>query len=359
MLRRTLHQRRWRVTVAVMGITALAMAAPALASAASSYRQTNLVSDIPGKAMLTDSNLVNPWGLAAGPSKPLWVADNGMNVSTIYPGAVGGMPISIAPLVVSIPQGAPTGTVFNPTQAFKVWNGSAWVPSLFLFDSEAGVVSGWPGSGTMAITARTVKGAVFKGLTMARAEGRGPLLYAADFTGGEVVVFNGRFQRVHVPGGFTDPNLPSGYGPFGIQAIGRTVYVTFAKQAPMSADEVHGPGLGFVDAFTPTGRLIMRVASHGGLNAPWGLARAPDGFGRFSHALLVGNFGDGRIDAYSTSTGRFLGALRRPTGKTISIDGLWGLRFGNGVTGSPRTLLFSAGLNGEADGLLGAIRAAR
>ena len=353
MHRATLHPRRWRLAAAVGGVAMLAMAAPTVAGA--SFRQVNLVSDIPGKAQVHDPNLVNPWGLSAGPYTPLWVADNGTGVSTIYPGAVGGMPISIAPLVVTIPKGAPTGTVYNPTQAFKVWNGSSMAPSVFVFDSEAGVVSGWAG-GTAAQVGAKLKGAEFKGLTMATVDGMGPLLYAADFTQGKVVVYNGRFHEVSVPGGFRDPKLPAHYAPFGIQNIGGTIYVSYGKQTPGSGDEEDGPGLGVVDAYTRTGHLIMRVATHGVLNAPWGLVRAPGDFGAFSHALLVGNFGDGRIHAFSPTTGKLLGTLRRANGSAIAISGLWGLRFGNGVTGDSHSLLFAAGLDDEAHGLFGEIK---
>jgi uncharacterized protein (TIGR03118 family) len=344
-----------RMSLAAAGVGLLALSVPALASAHNAYRQSNLVSDQPGVAMVTDPNLVNSWGLSAGPTTPIWVADNGTGLSTIYPGAVGGMPISIAPLVVSIPQGAPTGTVFNPTRQFKVWNGSAWVPSVFLFDSEAGLVSGWPGAGTAAITAKTVMGGEFKGLTMATPRGWGPLLYAADFAHKAVDVFNGRFKRVMVPGGFRDPGLPGNYAPFGIQAISGKVFVTFAKTVPGSGDEVDGPGLGFVDEFTPTGWLVRRIATRGVLNAPWGLAQAPGNFGPFSHDLLVGNFGDGLIHAFSLETG-LMGVLRRPDGMPVHIDGLWGLRFGNGATGGSHGLLFAAGPDGESHGLFGVLR---
>jgi uncharacterized protein (TIGR03118 family) len=355
MLQRVTHPLGRRITMALVGAGLFALALPALASAQNAYRQTNLVSDQAGVAKLQDPNLVNAWGLSAGPTTPIWVADNGSGLSTIYPGAVGGMPISIAPLVVSIPQGDPTGTVFNPTKQFKVWNGSAWVPALFLFDSEAGVVSGWPGSGTAAITAKTVKDAIFKGLTMATPRGWGPLLYAADFSHGAVDVFNGRFKRVMVPGGFRDPGLPHNYAPFGIQAIDGRVFVSFAKQVPGSGDEADGPGLGFVDEFTATGWFVRRIASRGMLNAPWGLAEAPEDFGPFSHDLLVGNFGDGMIHAYSLHGG-LMGTLRRPSGMPVQIDGLWGLRFGNSATGGSRALLFAAGPDGEAHGLFGVIR---
>jgi len=337
-----------------------ALAAPAAAQAAG-FRQVNLVSDKPGLAMLTDSNLVNPWGLSAGPTTPLWIADNGTDVSTIYPGAAGGMPISIAPLVVSIPGGAPTGTVFNPSTAFKVHIGSQDLPATFIFDSEAGTITAWPFTdppGTSATTEVTVPGAIFKGLARGFVHGKGQLLYAADFHHNQIVVVNGRFHRVHLAGGFRDRHLPHGFAPFNIQNIGGKLYVAYAKQDPAAEDEIAGAGLGFVDVYSRRGFLLHRVASRGGLNAPWGLVQAPSGFGRFGHALLVGNFGDGKINAYNIRTGKWLGQLRRPNGHAVQIDGLWGLRFGNGVTGDRKSLLFSAGIDDEAHGLFGLIHAA-
>jgi uncharacterized protein (TIGR03118 family) len=338
--------------------------APRAGAAGNSYRQLNLVSDIPGKAQLTDPNLVNPWGMAAGPATPVWAADNGTGVATIYPGAVGGTPLSIAPLVVRIPGGAPTGQVFNGGSGFVVSDGQGHSgPALFIFASEAGKITGWnpnvppPAPSTRAQTGVTVEHAVYKGLAIASTSG-GDFLYAANFHSGHVDVFNASFKKVHLPGGFRDPNLPAGFAPFGIQTIGSTVYVAYAKQDEAREDEVAGPGLGFVDAFDTSGHLRMRVASRGALNAPWGLALAPaSGFGAFSGDLLVGNFGDGRINAFDPATGAFRGTLRHPNGKAIQIDGLWAIRFGNGVTGGPTDLLFDAGIRDEAHGLLGIVSA--
>jgi uncharacterized protein (TIGR03118 family) len=337
-----------------------ALTAPTAAQAAG-FRQVNLVSDKPGLAMLTDSNLVNPWGLAAGPTTPLWIADNGTDVSTIYPGAAHGVPISIAPLVVSIPGGAPTGTIFNQSPSFRVHAGNQDLPATFIFDSEAGTITAWPFTnppGTSATTELTVPDAIFKGLARGFVHGRGQLLYAADFHHNQIVVVNGRFQRVHLAGDFRDRNLPHGFAPFNVQNIGGRLYVAYAKQDADAADEIAGAGLGFVDVYSRRGFLMHRVVSRGALDAPWGLVQAPAGFGRFGHALLVGNFGNGMINAYNIRTSRWLGELRRPNGHAVEIDGLWGLRFGNGVTGDRRSLLFSAGIDDEAHGLFGLIRAA-
>jgi uncharacterized protein (TIGR03118 family) len=204
----------------------------------------------------------------------------------------------------------------------------------------------------------TVPDAIFKGLARGFVHGKGQLLYAADFHHNQIVVVNGQFHRVHVAGGFRDRHLPHGFAPFNIQNIGGKLYVAYAKQDALAEDEIAGNGLGFVDVYSRRGFLLHRVASRGALNAPWGLVQAPGGFGRFGHALLVGNFGNGMINAYNIRTGKWLGELRRPNGHAVQIDGLWGLRFGNGVTGDRRSLLFSAGIDDEAHGLFGLIHAA-
>jgi uncharacterized protein (TIGR03118 family) len=160
---------------------------------------------------------------------------------------------------------------------------------------------------------------------------------------------------VHLPGGFRDRHLPDGFAPFGIEAIHGLIYVTYAKQDADKEDDVAGPGNGFIDVFTPTGFLLERLVSRGALNSPWGLAVAPKGFGPFGGKLLVGNFGDGRIHAYGLFSGRPHGALRTKQHEPITIDGLWALKFGTATTGGTGTLLFSAGPNEEADGLVGAL----
>jgi uncharacterized protein (TIGR03118 family) len=324
------------------------------------YRQVNLVSDIPGRAQLTDPNLVNPWGIAAGPDTPLWVADNGTDVATLYAGGVNGSPASIVPLVVSIPRGAPTGQVYNPTQGFKLRVGDMRVPAKFIFDSEAGTISAWTLTDPIQTSARTrltVPGAVFKGLALSFFDHR-PALYAADFAHGNVVVVDSHFHVMATPGLFRDTMLPPRYAPFGVAAVGGRIVVTYARREIGGTDEVHGAGLGFVDVYSTDGMLLKRLVSHGALNAPWGLTRAPSGFGQFSGALLVGNFGDGRINAYDMTTGMMRGTLRRPSGAPIAINGLWGLMFGNGVTGAPNSLIFSAGIGNEAHGLVGEINSA-
>jgi uncharacterized protein (TIGR03118 family) len=348
----------------VTALVTLAAAAPAAArQPGNAYRQTNLVSDLPGLAQLTDPDLVNPWGLAAGPTTPAWVANNGTDTATLYPGFVNGSPIQKAELVVNIPGGAPTGQVFNPTPGFVVRSGDASGPARFIFDSEAGLVSGWspgvppPPPSTQAQVGASVPDAIYKGLAIADTPA-GTLLYAADFHNARIDVFDSNFNRVLLSGSFADPEIPRGFAPFNVQELGGLLYVAYAKQDAAGEDEVAGPALGFVDVYSTHGQLLRHLIEHGQLNAPWGLVLAPAGFGRFSGALLVGNFGDGRINAYNPATGEFLGRLRHEDGSPIQIEGLWALRFGNGITGNPTTLLFTAGIDDEAHGLFGAIEAA-
>ena len=343
----------------VAALLALAPAAPAAAShPRNAYHQTNLVSDLPGLAQLTDPDLVNPWGLAAGPTTPAWVADNGTDKATIYPGFVNGSPIQKAGLVVNIPGGAPTGQVFNPTPGFVVHSGTANGPALFLFDSEAGLATGWnpgvppPPPSTQAQVGASVPDAIYKGLAIATTPA-GTFLYAADFHHATIDVFDAGFHRVRLAGSFDDHGLPAGFAPFNVQELGGRLYVAYAKQDADARDEIAGRGLGYVNVFDTQGRFLRRLAARGPLDAPWGLAIAPKHFGAFSRDLLVGNFGDGRISAYDVRTGRFEGQLRDQGGKPITIDGLWALRFGNGVTGDRNDLLFSAGIDDEAHGLFG------
>jgi uncharacterized protein (TIGR03118 family) len=299
-----------------------------------------LTSDQAGAADNHDANLVNAWGLAAGPATPWWVADNGSNLSTLYNAA--GKPL---PLVVGV-AGAPTGTVFNGTAGAFPVNGTA---AAFIFDTEDGTILGWNG-GTSAVQEAAAPGAVFKGLAIA-----GQRIYATDFHNGAVDVFDSAWKPV-AHAGFVDRSLPRHYAPFGIQAIGNRIFVTYAKQQPGSDDEAHGQGLGLVDEYDLSGHLRAHVARHGRLNAPWGLAMAPAGFGRFSGDLLVGNFGDGRITAYRDRHGRFTpaGQLR-----SVKIDGLWALQFGLGaaINGPKDTLFFTAGPDDENHGLFGTINA--
>jgi uncharacterized protein (TIGR03118 family) len=273
--------------------------------------------------------------------------------------------VTKVPLTVSIPGGAPTGMVFNGSTGFVVHSGASSGPARFLFASEEGEITGWnpavPPSSSFSTEAQptpaAVPGAVFKGLAIADTA-TGPQLYATDFHHGKVLVWDARFAPVDRPGAFTDPAVPAGYAPFGIQTVNGGIVVTYAKQDADAHDDAPGPGRGFVDVFDTSGVLLRHFAAGGPLNSPWGVALAPQGFGDASGALLIGNFGDGRIDAYDPVSARFLGALRDQRGHRIAIDGLWALEFGNGVIGTPQTLLFTAGPNGEANGLFGELAAA-
>jgi uncharacterized protein (TIGR03118 family) len=342
----------------VAAVSTLTLAAATPLSAAppgGSFTVTPLVSDVPGAAALTDPNLVNAWGLTRSAGSPWWVADNGMDRSTLYLTPSNG-PLSINPLVVAV-DGGPTGTVFaGIANHFPV--GTPTGPASFIFASEDGKIRAWRGGLTASVTAQGEAGAVYKGLAIAQPSPGNPLLYAADFNHARVDVFNGAWQNVTASHPFTDPMLPDGYAPFGIQAIGSRIFVSYAQQDAEKMDEIAGEGRGFVDAYDLAGNLLARVAQHGQLNAPWGLAMAPASFDRYAGDLLVGNFGDGQINAYEETASGFehRGTLRDSSGGKLVIDGLWALEFGNSNNnGNPDTLFFTAGPNDESHGLFGTI----
>jgi uncharacterized protein (TIGR03118 family) len=368
--------RIFAVGVLALAIPAALAVAPAASASAPSggphneFRQTNLVSDMSGAAQLIDPNLKNAWGLALGPTTPLWVADNGTSVSTLYSIPPGGQMVQQVPLTVTLPpmDSAPTGQVFNPTGNFMIMSKTtkAKAPALFIFSSESGHIIAWNpmvdpvmnGMSTAQVAYSSPAGAVYKGLALASTR-FGTFLYATDFHNGRVQVFDSRFHPVRLPGSFRDRHLPGGYAPFGIRAINGLIYVTYAKQDADRHDDVAGRGHGFIDVFTASGFLLKRLVSRGDLDSPWGLTVAPRGFGPFGGKLLVGNFGDGRIHAYGLFSGRPDGTLRGQHHQPITIDGLWALQFGTATTGGTGTLLFSAGPNGEADGLLGSLNPGR
>lgn len=326
------------------------------------YTNDVLVSNGTIPANFTDPNLINGWGVVFNPTGFVWVSDADSGKSTLYDGT--GKPQT---LVVSIPgvggePGHPTGIVFSGGADFVVTNGTANGPARFIFATEDGTIAGWAPNvdAANALTAidNSASESVYTGLALG-GDGTTHLLYAANFHSGKVDVFDGTFKPVEVPGGFVDPKLPPGFAPFGIQAIGGDIYVTYAKQDESGEDEVAGPGLGYVDVFDPDGNMIRRIASRGALNAPWGLALAPASFGLFGGALLVGNLGDGRIHAYGPITGALLGTLRGVDRHTIQVDGLWGIAFGNGVNGQKsNSLFYASGPNDEADGAYGVINVA-
>lgn len=322
--------------------------------------QTNLVSDQIGKAQITDPNLINAWGLSRGPNSPIWVSNAGTSTSTLYSGAVNGSPVVAAPagspLIVKVPGAPVTGQTFNSdSSGFQVPGTNA--PANFIFATVGGTIAAWnPASGTQAATVASVPGAIYTGLTESPSP-FGPLLLAADFHDNRIDVFNSAFQRLDVAGLFRDRSLPRGYAPFNVQVLGNDVYVTYAKQDADKQEDVAGSGLGFVDKFTTFGTFEQRVASHGALNAPWGLVIAPQSFGTFSNDLLVGNFGDGTIHAYDPRDGRFRGTLTDTHGRVIKIDRLWGLLTGDAAAGGPNSIWFSSGPGDEQHGLLGILTA--
>jgi uncharacterized protein (TIGR03118 family) len=374
-------------------------------NAAGTVLQTNLVSDLPGVAQHMDPNLVNPWGIAESPStpsrpgSPFWVSDNNAGVSTLYNST--GVPQT---LVVSIPapgdplgaSGTPTGTVFNIDLAgggfmvsgFNAQGVATSAPAVFLFATEDGTIVGWnPGvnpkgfdpnkAGTYGIIAvdnssnpTADNGAVYKGLTIASSStpifasdpSSTTVIYAANFRSGQIEVYDPNFTAIKLPkGAFNDPNLPKGYAPFDVQVLGGKVYVTYALQDADKHDDVAGKGHGFVDVFNLDGTPGLphgkeRLVTRGDLNSPWGLAIAPASFGSFGGDLLVGNFGNGRINVYDPTTGKDLGFLKDPDGEPIQIDGLWALKVGNdGNGGNSNTVYFTAGLDHEHHGLFGSL----
>ena len=339
-------------------VAAAAFAGDAAASAQNLYFQHNLTSDIPGLADFTDANLVDPWGMSFSATSPFWISNHLKGNSTLYNGS--GSPVA---LVVTIPSGAggpspskPTGQIStNGSTAFQIGGRTA----SFIFVTEDGTISGFTGATTAVMAVdNSSKGAVYKGLAFG-ANASGPLLYAANFNSGNIDVFDPKFNAVTVAGGFADPSIPAGFAPFNIWAAGGKLYVMYAKQNAAKNLDVPGPGNGFVNQFDMDGNMIKRIASNGPLNSPFGVAIAPSTFGAFAGALLVGNFGDGAINAFDLTSGNFLGTLQGSNGKPIINQGLWSLNFGNGRNGGdPNILYFCAGItNGDTKvhGLLGSI----
>jgi len=363
-----------------LGLAALLF--PAVTSA-QHYRQKNLVSDIsqPDNAdktkVLLDTNLKNPWGLTRNTgSSPWWVANNNSGTSTLYDGNGNPQPTKDkgGPLVVTVPppgfapgtQSAPTGLVFNgsPTD-FLLAPGKQ---AIFIFATEDGTISGWnpgvnpPTSVTNAILKvdnsdnGSNNGAVYKGMTSAEVNGK-KFLYVTNFRAARVEVYDTNFKRVHFgEDAFEAEDIPDSFAPFNIQNIGGTLFVTYAKQNAARHDDVAGDGLGFVHIFTPSGRHIGHLQHGPWLNSPWGVVWTTRDFGEFSNAILVGNFGSGKIAAFNGFTYKFIGFVKNPDDSILTIDGLWSLTFGNdGTAGPANTLFFTAGINGEQDGLFGTI----
>jgi uncharacterized protein (TIGR03118 family) len=328
-----------------------AVALPAAArniNADNSYTVHDLFTNV------SDPSLVNGWGISHSGTSPWWVSNEGTNTSTLY-----NIPLGTKLGLTVTVEGGPTGQVNNGSSDFKVDAGTGLVASRFIFATEEGQIRGWNGVGTTAIQGVDTPDAIYLGLAIGTFNNAN-YLYAANFHTGHVDVFNGTWGAGNLPGNFTDPNLPADYAPFGIQAIGNEIYVAYAKQAPGAEEEVHGEGFGFVDAFGMDGTFHARVASAGDLNSPWGMAMAPADFGRFSGDLLVGNFGDGRINAFHATADGWEphGVVKATDHRPITIDGLWGLGFGNDAAAGPKTtLFFAAGPNDETEGRFGSITA--
>ena len=371
-----------RARIAELTFAAAMVSLLAPGAFATSFEQTNLVSDLTGLAANQDPNLVNPWGMATNGGSPFWISDQGANVATLYNGAGVPQP-QPQPLVVSTPLG-PTGVVANPDilgGSFPLINPSTSPAAVFIFATLSGQIAGWnPVVGNMlgpngASTVTQTRfaapdNAAYTGLATASLPlPAGAFLYAADFRNAKIDILNSNFAKVTtIPGGtshpFVDPSLPLGYAPYNIQTLNGKLYVTYAKVDPATGKASAGAGQGFVNVFNLDGSPglpngLVRLVTHGSLNAPWGLAIAPASFGEFAGALLVGNNGAGTIDAFDPTSGLFLGTLLDPMGNPITNAGLWALRIGNAAQGfDPNALYFDAGINGEFDGLFGEIQVA-
>ena len=334
---------------ALAALSFMALAAPGLRAG---FIQTNLASDVTGLAANFDPNLKNPWGMSFSATSPFWVSNQGSDNSTLYTGT--GAPqalIVTVPPTTGVPTG-PTGQVFNSTTAFVEKDGSA---ASFIFDTLAGTIDAWnSGNGIPVGTAEQEASATgsYTGLAIDATTER---LYAANFATGNIDVYNSSFGSTMVSGGFVDPNAMAGYAPYNIQEINGLLYVEYDEVNAMGRPQA-GNGLGYVDVFDTNGVLQKRLITGGALDAPWGITLAPAGFGNFGGDLLVGNFGNGEINAFNATSGAFVGTITDNSGNPIVNDGLWALDFRTGGAGvNPNALYFTAGINGEADGLFGSI----
>ncbi|MDP9089797.1 MAG: TIGR03118 family protein [Pseudomonadota bacterium] len=349
------------------------------------YKVLPLVSNIAGAAAMQDKVLQNAWGVAFSPGgSPFWVNDNVTGCSTLYTGDGTKVPLQVSiPLpgnVIppnscqpvdpnhppSVTPASPTGILWNPSSAFLV--PGTKLPAIFIFATEDGTVSAWAGglnpvgdavlAADNSSTPTAADGAVYKAIAFGLTS-KGGLLFATNFRSGKIDVFGpngptGQFTAASTSGGFLDPKIPAGYAPFGIQNIDGDLFVTYAKQNALKHDDDAGPGRGFVDVFDTDGHLLRRFASRGPLNSPWAVTRASYAFGRFSGKILIGNFGDGMINAFE-SDGSFIDELENVHGQPLVIEGLWALTLGGGRGSSPDTLFFTAGPNHEIDGVFGTI----
>jgi uncharacterized protein (TIGR03118 family) len=350
------------MTMAMVGMISLSTAIPAQQTP-QHYTQTNLVADSGSGAPTIDPNLLNPWGISRSSGSPWWVSDHGSGKTTLYngTGTTIALVVTIPPADSSSKTGTPTGQVYNGTNDFQI---AAGKPAHFIFATEDGTISGWNSAvnATSAVIVVNTKGeSVFKGMAVATIDdptkGILDFLYVADFRKGRVDVYDASFNRIPLDDdAFRDERIPDDFAPFNVQNIGGNLYVAYAKQDSSKHDEVNGPGLGFVDVFSPTGRLLHRLESGKWFNAPWGIAQASGDFGANSHDILVGQFGSGEILVFDPVTGRFKGWLNDSANAPIVIGGLWALAFGSGTGSGPaNTLYFAAGSDGDLHGLFGTI----
>ena len=330
----------------------------ATSALAQHYQQTNLTSNVSGKAPVIDEHHKNPWGLARSASSFWWISNNGDGTSSTFTGQgqIGPLRVTIPPPPGQDGPSAPTGVVFNGSTDFAVTPGN---PAAFIWVTEDGTIAAWnpnvnPQSAILKVN--NSPNAVYKGVTIAEI-GKKRFLYVSNFNSGMIEIYDTNFQRVQTGRNvFFDARIPRGFAPFNVQAVGTNLYVTYAQQDTQRHDDVAGAGLGFVDVFSPAGILLARLEHGSWMNAPWGVVLTPADFGEFSHAVLIGNFGDGSIAAFNPVTGAFMGNLQNPDGTVLKIDGLWALGFGNDANaGSALTLFFTAGINDEKDGLFGTL----
>ncbi|MES1147525.1 MAG: TIGR03118 family protein [bacterium] len=316
------------------------------------FVMAKLVADTAGAgAAHTDANFVNPWGLAFSPTGEFWSANNGTGTSSLFDstGAIVGTTVAV-PGATAGSNGAPTGAVYNGSSDFAI---GGIYPAQFMFCSPLGLITGWWNGATASVVAdQSASHAAYLGLAIGSV-GANRYIYATNFASGGIDVFDKSFTKT--PMAFIDPTMPAGFAPFGIENLGGQIYVTYAKVNTTTHHDDPGPGNGYVSVFNTDGTFVKRFASQGALNSPWGLAMAPGGIGAYSNAILVGNFGDGKINAYDSS-GAYLGALNDTTGNPIVIDGLWAIKFGNGaLAGSTTKLYFTAGPSSETHGLFGSL----
>ena len=334
-----------------IGAALASLSAPIVAA---NFEAQNLVTDDQPAhpARILDTGLKNAWGLSYAPNGPFWLSSNGTGTSPLYKVDGATQATTKQGLVVSIPgDGSVTGQVFNSNAA------TAFNRDVFLFVSEDGTISGWRGAlgATAEVLATASASNVYKGAAFATITGNS-YLYAANFRSGAVDVLKGSAAAPTLAGMFTDPNLPAGYAPFNVQNLAGSLYVAYAVQDAGKHDEIAGVGLGMVDRFDLQGNFLSRVATGGTLDAPWGLAIAPSSFGAMAGALLVGNFGNGRINAYGAGSNAFLGQVLDANGAPLAIDGLWAISPGNdGSAGSSSLLYFTAGPDNESHGLFGVL----